>query len=186
MKLNRELVALSLSFALVIFCGGCPSGSSSDTEADGEHATDGGDGESHGHSHDVPGPAGGHLLEIGDEEYHVEWVHDEDDESVIEFIVRDDMAKEEVPISAEQLTIEFTTVDDTGKESKREVPVEAVGRTDENPQTAHYELKDRIAIQNILGGSEDVTAVLKITIEGVAYEKQIEHAAHGHGHSHSH
>ena len=102
------------------------------------------------------------------------------------FGVVDGLAKGAVPIIEEQLMIEFTTVDDTGKESKREVAVEAVGRTDENPKTAHYELKDRIAIQNILGGSEDVTAVLKITIEGVSYEKQIEHAAHGHGHSHSH
>ena len=184
MNFARQFASISISLLLLSTLGGCPSNSSSDGDADSEHATDGE--QEHGHSHDVPGPAGGHLLEIGDEEYHVEWVHDEDDDSVIEFIVRDEMAKEEVPISAEQLTIAFTTVDETGKESTREVPIEAVGRTEENPETAHFELTDRIAIQNILSGSEDVTAVLKITIDGVAYEKEIEHSAHGHGHSHSH
>ena len=184
MKLAFHTTLLLLSIGLVGMLAGCPGSSSGDGDADGDHSAD--DGGAHGHSHDKPGPAGGHLLEIGDEDYHVEWVHDEDDESVIEFIVRDEMAKEEVPIDAEQITIEFTSVDDSGEEIKREVAAKAVGRTKEEPKTARFELNDRIAIGNILGESDEVTAVLKITIDGVAYEREIEHAGHGHGHSHSH
>lgn len=176
------LAWLLIPTLLLVFQAGCPSDSSSD----GEPAASDGDNAHHGHSHDTPGPAGGHLLEIGDEEYHVEWVHDEDDHSMIEFIVRDDMVKEEVPIDAEQLTLTFTTVDDSGKETSRDVAIPAVGRTEENPKTARFELKDPIAIANLLGGSDDVTAVLKITIDGVDYEREIEHSGHGHGHSHSH
>ena len=117
MKFPRHLAALTLPPLALFLLAGCPN-SSSDVDSNGEQASDG-EAHAHSHSHDVPGPAGGHLLEIGDEEYHVEWVHDEDDDSIIEFIVRDELAKEEVPIDAEQLTIEFTTVDASGMESTR-------------------------------------------------------------------
>ena len=185
MFLRRSLPLFLAAASMPMFCG-CPTGSgdgAADAPADASADADGGG--HHGHSHDDPGPAGGHILEIGDEEYHVEWVHDEDDDSVITFIVRDEMAKEEFPIAADRMVLEFTVEDASGQESKREVDVPAVGQSADNPKTAKFELTDRVAIGNILGGSEDVTTVLKVTIDGVAYEKQIEHHA-GHGHSHSH
>jgi len=184
-KLNR-ILPLLLAFSLVTLGVGCPSGSGSDDDNGSEQTANGNgdDSHAHGHSHAAPGPEGGHILEIGDEEYHVEWIHDEDEPGVITFVVRDAMAKEEVPIAADKLIVEFTTGPE-GAQLSREVDIPGVGQNADNPKTARFELNDRIAVQNILSG-EDVTAVLKLSIDGKQYEKEIEHHAHGHGHSHGH
>src|SRR3982751_3555980 len=58
--------------------------------------------QSHDHAHH--GPHNGHLMEIGEEEYHAEWTHD--DSGKITFYVLDSDAKKEVPIAADELTID--------------------------------------------------------------------------------
>jgi hypothetical protein len=58
----------------------------------------------HDHAHVHHGPHGGHIMEIGEEEYHAEWTHDENGK--VTFFILNAEATKEVPIAAEDLTIE--------------------------------------------------------------------------------
>ena len=85
---------------LVVACGlfvtGCGSEPTKPKSAEGEkHAEEG---------HATEGPHGGHLIELGNEEYHVELVHDEKAGEVT-FYVLDGSAKKAVPIDAVELVI---------------------------------------------------------------------------------
>lgn len=177
-------VSLLLFSAGLAFTAGCPSNSGNGDAPPSENGENGNQ-EEHGHSHGhEEGPEGGHLIELGDEEYHVEWLHD-DEEGVLTFIIRDAHAKEEVPIDAEHLLIDMTLEDDQGEQHQTEVEIPAVGRTDANPQVARFELADKQMTYNI-AENDKVTAILKVPIGGQEYTAEIEHEAHGHGHSHSH
>ncbi|MCA9269017.1 MAG: hypothetical protein KDA41_11130 [Planctomycetales bacterium] len=173
MRLFRPLGLFSLLTLLVI--SGCPSAGPNVEPAGPSHED--------AHAHAL-GPAGGHLLELGDEEYHVEWTHD-DENGVLTFIIRDADAKDEVPIDAEEIIVDLTAPDETGAAHQTEVKIAAVGRTDENPRTARFELTNKIMMANIVE-NEKAKAVLRVTIDGKPYSAEIEHEAHDHGHSHSH
>ena len=58
----------------------------------------------HAHDHAHHGPHHGHLMEIGDEAYHAEWTHDESGK--VTFYILDSDAKKEVPIAADEITID--------------------------------------------------------------------------------
>ena len=161
----------------LLFIAGCPPKPAGNGNTANGTATSG-----HAHSHDE-GPEGGHLIELGDEAYHVEWLHD-DEEGVLTFIIRDGDAKEEVPIAADHLVIRMITEDEQGVEHEMDAEVPSVGRSEETPKSARFVLADPKVTHNV-AAEEKVTAFLKVTIDGVPYEEQIEHAA-GHGHSHGH
>src|SRR6187401_3013788 len=63
----------------------------------------------HGHEHVHSGPHKGHLMEIGGEEYHAEWTHDESGK--VTFYILDSEAKKEVPIAADEITIDVKVGD---------------------------------------------------------------------------
>lgn len=144
----------------------------------------GGDSGGHaGHSHDEEelGPSGGHLIELGDEEYHLEWLHD-DDEGVLTFIVLDSAAEKEVPIEGD-LVLNLELTDDKGQQQQLSKTATAIGRSEESPKTAKFELADRMTTTNVTK-SEGVKATVNLEIDGKPYTGEIEH--HDHGHSHSH
>src|SRR6476661_3501394 len=60
-------------------------------------------GDAHDHEHHHHGPHNGHLMELGEEEYHAEWTHDESGK--VTFYILDSEAKKEVPIAADEITI---------------------------------------------------------------------------------
>ena len=78
--MNRNYPMLTLSFCAIIAlglagCGGASSdkaASTSNAETSGPPAT-----VEAGHAHPSEGPHGGSLIELGNEEYHAELVHDE-------------------------------------------------------------------------------------------------------------
>lgn len=59
------------------------------------------------HGHPSEGPHDGHLIELGDEEYHAEVTHPEDDKDakLITIYVLDSSAKKAVPIEATEVMI---------------------------------------------------------------------------------
>jgi hypothetical protein len=57
-----------------------------------------------GHEHATEGPHGGSLIELGNEEYHAELVHD-DAAGAVTIYVLDSSAKASVPIDAADVTI---------------------------------------------------------------------------------
>src|SRR3990167_6278455 len=58
----------------------------------------------HDHAHPETGPNGGHLVELGEEEYHIEWTHD-DKSGLVTLYVLDGAAKSTVPVAAETISI---------------------------------------------------------------------------------
>jgi hypothetical protein len=167
---------------LVVALSGCPANRGNTGSGAGEteeHGHEHGDND-HGHSHDE-GPSGGHIIPLGDEEYHVEWLHD-DEEGVLTFIILDASMENQVPIPAENLVVQLTLENDAGEQQTQEVLIPA-----EAPvagKTARFSLADKAAMFNITE-NEKVDAVLKVTIDGKDFSEKIEHDAH-HGHSHSH
>lgn len=102
---RTRLFALCALFALVVTgCGEKPSAApalSGTTETDAPPATvESG----HEHAHASVGPHGGSLIELGNEEYHAELVHD-DDAGTVTIYLLDSAAKSSVPIDAAEVMI---------------------------------------------------------------------------------
>src|SRR5688572_7448179 len=103
MTFMRTLGLLLIPLAL-IWIVGCSKRISGDPPAlppGTEHGHD--DHDHHEHAH--LGPNGGHLLELGNEQFHAEWTHDDDSGKLTVYIL-DAAGKELVPIAAEKVTIE--------------------------------------------------------------------------------
>lgn len=144
-------------------------------------ATDGhgGHAHSHGHSHEEVGPNGGHLVELGDEEYHIEWTHD-DDSGLVTLYVLDAAAKELVPIASETITITAQVND------SREYQLAAVAPSGDPPASARFELKSPELLGSLQLAGQGVDVSVAVTIDGQEYRGVFEHHDHDHGHGHKH
>jgi hypothetical protein len=173
-----------VSVAMLVWISGCDSKPSTpptvypshvdDHEGHGhDHAHD------HGHSHAEDGPNGGHLIELGQEEYHAEWVHD-DDSGKLTLYILDGAAKKAVPISATSVTIEKKIGDKVDK-----YELQAVGRSETNTTSAQFEITDKPLIEALKTAGQGVDATLHVDVNGKSFQGKIEHHEHGH-HHHGH
>jgi hypothetical protein len=143
---------------------------SSDSVAE-EHS-----GHDHG-AHEEAGPNGGHLVELGNEEYHVEWTHD-DQSGLVSLYVLDAAAKELVPIASDAITI-------TAKVSEaKEYRLPAVAASGDPPKSATFELKNPELVVNLKMAGQGADVSVAVTINGKDYHGEFEHHDHGHGHHH--
>ena len=133
----------------------------------------------HAHEH-VHGPHGGHVIEIGMDEYHAEWTHDEDGKVTV-FILDAEM-KNDVPIAAETIMID-TRIDNEKGAKQSTFNLAAVDRSEgDMPKSAKFEVVDKGLLGILESLSENVTATLKVEINGKPYEAPITHDDHGHKH----
>ncbi len=174
MRLMKHLVAACFIASVAIWATGCPKPAPTTTTP-----TKGGEEHGHGeegHVHPAHGPHGGHLIEIGEEEYHAEWTHADD--GTVTIYVLDKEAKNEVPIAAEDITIE-TKIGEKATEFK----LIAVNRSEgDMPKTAKFELVDKNLLGVLETLSKGVTATLKLDINNKPFEAAITHDDHGHKH----
>jgi len=98
---------LMLVAAAGVPLGGCNSAPSGVTPPKTVDAQD------HDHEHVHHGPHNGHLMEIGGEEYHAEWTHDESGK--VTFYILDSGAKKEVPLESDKITIDVKIGDNPPK-----------------------------------------------------------------------
>lgn len=101
---NQKIVALALLTLGLAGCGEKPSdrqalSGTAETAAPPATIESG-----HEHAHASEGPHGGGLIELGNEEYHAELVHDDAAGTVTVYIL-DSAAKSAVPIDATEVTI---------------------------------------------------------------------------------
>jgi hypothetical protein len=119
--------------------------------------------DSHDHAHVHQGPHGGHIMEIGEEEYHAEWTYDENGK--VTFYILDGEGKKEVPIAAEDITIEVKI----GKNEPATYQLAAM-----NPQdgkASAFEIVDKNLEGVLRTLSEGVTATIKkLTIGDKTFE----------------
>ena len=132
------------------------------------------------HAHPSEGPNHGTLIELGNEEFHAELVHDE--KSVTVYVL-DAGATKAVPIDAQDVTINLMH-DGTPEQFKLAAsPV----TSDPSGKSSRFMLADA----ELVGHIEDKAAApkLMLTINGIPYRGEIRHDHKGDdhsGHDHAH
>jgi len=129
--------------------------------------------EAHGaHAHPTEGPRGGHLIELGEEEYHAELLHDEETHTVSVFLL-DASGKKAVDSKEEEVTL-VTTKDGTFAD----YTLTAGDETGEFTLVGE-ELCDFMCHSDVFKGR------LRVTIDGTEYVGHIDYRVHGDcGHDH--
>jgi hypothetical protein len=127
----------------------------------------------HDHGHEDTGPHGGHIVEIGEEQLHAEWTHD--DGEVVVYLL-DSSAKSDVTISA--ATISITT-----KIGENETTYELPAVAPENGQSSRFALSDPSMVEALKAVGPGVEATIVVHVDGKPLTGEFEHHEHG-GHKH--
>ncbi len=150
-------------------------GTSSSHDGDADH--DDHAGHDHGddaeHDHPKEGPHGGHLIELGDEEYHAELLHNEKKHTVTVYLL-DGPAKQAVAIPTTEITIQLFENGQFVKYTLKAV------RQPEDPADAasRFEITDA-ALCDAMSHENKTRGRLQLTIKGKPYTGTIQHTSHG-------
>ena len=131
------------------------------------------------HAHPTEGPHGGDLIELGNEEYHAELVHDEKGGKVTIYIL-DAEAKVAVPIEAAELTINLKH-DGQAEQFKLAASPDA---SDPQGKSSRFVSDDSELGEDL--EHKGAEPQLVATINGKQYRGKIEHGDHGHEGGHKH
>jgi len=173
-KLNLTLLA---ALALAVGCGPKSETVSTDAISDTVVMDDMPAATIDVHAHPSEGPHHGSLIELDNEEYHVELVHD--DKSVTVYVL-DAAAKVAVPIDAAEVTINLLH---DGKPEQFKL-LASPDSDDPSGKSSRFTLADaELAIH-----LDDETAKpkLTLTINGTPYRGEIKHDHDHEGHDHAH
>lgn len=138
--------------------------------------------DAHGHDHDHAhhGPHGGHVIEIGDEEYHGEWTHDDDGKVTVYLL--DKNIKKPVAIPAEKVVVNVKTIAKDKSETLQSYDLAAVNRSEgDMPTASQFEIVDKAllgSLETMAKGA--VEASLDVEIEGKKYTASMAEDPHHH------
>lgn len=176
--LTRLMMLIAAAFVLPGCGGEAPTAgpaSSSDTEHghshDDEHSHDD---HGHGHAHPSHGPHDGDLIELGNEEYHAELLHDEDAGMVTIYIL-DGSATKAVAIEAAEIKVNLVADGQPAQFSLAASPDES----DPEGLSSRFVSSAEKLIGQLHEDGTDGTLVL--TIKGKSYRGEL---AHDHDHNH--
>ncbi len=175
-----RVYSLALFFVggIVLLTAGC-SGDASSTAGSSSVAVDDGPPTAVDvHNHPSEGPHHGTLVELGNEEFHAEVIHDA---TSVTIYVLDSSAKQAIPIDSSDITINILHAG-TPQQFKL-LPSPEQG----NPsgQSSRFTLAD--AELAGLMDDESASPKLSVTISGTPYRGEIKHDHDGHsGHDHAH
>jgi len=125
----------------------------------------------HEHEHES-GPHDGHLVELGDEEYHAEVVFDAVSKTVTVYLLGSD-AKTVQPISIEGSDLKLNMVID-GNPTQLEMSAKP-DEGDPEGESSRFELAGNEEIAEHVKDEEDLEGRLSVTIDGKPYSGEIEH-----------
>jgi len=185
----RCIVKILSLVAMISFlgCGSATEAPTASSQAGHEeHDEDGhddehGDGDEHGHDqggHPEEGPHHGSLIELGNEEYHAELVHDDASGTVTIYLL-DSSAKLSVPIDA---TSVFVNLSHDGNAEQFEL-VASPQSADLSGKSSRFVSTDAELAEDL--DHEGAEAKLVVTIGGKQYRGTIEHD-HEHDEDHDH
>ena len=126
------------------------------------------DGSAAVHNHPTKGPHGGSLIELGDEQYHVEMIHD-DAAGVVTFYVLDASAKKAVPISAAEVVLNLKHA---GKPEQFKIAAQA-DTGDPAGQSSRFVSKDKELAEDL--DAEGADAELVLSIDNTQFRGKIAH-----------
>jgi hypothetical protein len=121
----------------------------------------------HEHEH---GPHGGHLVELGEEEYHAEVVFDPKS-SKITLYVLDSSAKKSAPIDAKEIKLELTI----GGQPKSFAAKPVADKDDPPNKSSRFEVADNPEIKANIKDEEDLKGGVTVAIGGKTYSGKIVH-----------
>ncbi len=180
MSVNRKWSQVAIGLSALIAWVGCsktPSGpaGSNRTNAKAEHFD--GDGHDHDakkgdrHAHAEEGPHHGHLIELGQEEYHMELTHDEATKTVSIYLL-DGSAKQAVPIPDPEITLNLVV---NGK--PRQAKLGATPQIgDPAGQSSRFSAVDEELLEAL--ESPKTKGRINVTIKDKSYVGEIVHDAH--------
>lgn len=182
---NTGLMRLSVALGLcLVGCTGSAPAPSGGAVSTGSPATSAMGANDHGHGHDehghpTEGPHHGALVELGNEEYHAEVVHDDKTGTVSVYLL-DGRAEKAIMTTATEVVINLKH-DDTPEQFKLPAQPE-----EGNPvgQTSRFTLTDKELVEHLDDAAAG--AKLNITIGETPYSGTIpaeDHAHHGHVHA---
>lgn len=172
MKATFTFPLLATSLCLIFV--GCAPAPAPNPTTNQTSTTDEHDHAAHDHAHPTEGPHHGSLIELGNEEYHAELVHDA--ESVTIYIL-DAAAKVAVPISSANITINAVVAD-----APRQFELAAnPDAGDPEGQCSRFQLADADLVKAL--DSEAAQPKLNVVINDEPFRGTISHA-HDHGHEH--
>jgi hypothetical protein len=144
---------------LLLGCGTGPAETSRTSESAQDHATE--------HDHAAEGPHGGHLIVLGEEEYHAELTHDEASQTVAIYLL-DAAAKEALSSGPAEITLQIFKDGDFTDYALKASGDDGMFVVVDEPLCA------------FLLHTEEVKGRIRATIAGKEYVGIIEHAAHDH------
>lgn len=170
---------LGLMALCVFYLNGCGKGQPGSPAAGEMAADDHEHGDEHAHEHEE-GPHGGHIIELGVEDYHAELTHDDATNRVGVYLLGGD-AKTVKPIAAESVVINVRV-----ENEPNQYVLPAVAQAgDEQGKASYFEIVSEPLTVVVAGKSEkDATARLGVTIDDKPFTGLIETEAHDHDHAH--
>ncbi len=127
------------------------------------------------HEHGDEGPHGGHLVELGEEEYHAEVVLDVKTKAVSVYILSSDLQKA-APVDAKEVVLELTIDGKTGPHVAKPSP-----QKDDPPgKTSRFILANDPDIKAKIDDEHELEGHVNVTINGKAYSGEITHEHRSH------
>ena len=177
MRMVLGSLGLSSALTLGLFIPGCGSPTTSKEPPSGQTEHFEGDGHDHSEdaaAHPTEGPHGGHLIELGDEEYHAELLHNDSTHTVTVHLL-DGPAKQAVAIPEKEITLQLFQ---NGQFAKHVLT--AVSATADPVGTSSCFQAVDAALCGELRDEEEVRGRLQVTIDGKPYTGSLEHMGHDH------
>jgi hypothetical protein len=128
-----------------------------------------------GHAHPDEGPHHGQLIELGNEEYHAEMIHD-DATHKITFYLLDGSAKKSVAVEEKELLLNVVA---DGKPQQFKLP--SVPQADDAAgKSSRFEITNETLCEAL--DDSKTTGRLNVTIAGKPFAGEISHGGHEHKH----
>lgn len=165
MRSSYWFSASVLSVVVAFGLAGCGGKDDKATGKDGKKAAEA------EHAHPTDGPHGGHLIELGNEEYHAELAHDDKTHTVSIYLL-DATAKKAVPIDAKEVKVNLVV---GGKPSQYSLPAKPL-EGEPAGQSSRFELADEAFMEAL--EAKTTKGRLSVTISGKDFSGAIEHHEH--------
>ncbi len=137
------------------------------------------------HQHPTEGPHGGHLIELGDEEYHAELLRDEKTNTVTIHLL-DGPAKKAIAVAASEITLRLLR---DGKFVKYTLKAVQSKDASEKGTASEFKIVDK-RLTEALCHDEKTQGRLQVTIDGKPYTGAVKLSCHDHDdhddHGHDH
>jgi hypothetical protein len=121
----------------------------------------------HEHEH---GPHGGHLVELGEEEYHAEVVFDQKAAKLTVYIL-DSTAKAPTPIDGKEITLKLAIDGKTEPFALAAVPQSS----DPQGKSSRFELAGNADVKSHIKDEEDLKGSVSATISGKSFSGDVKH-----------